>query len=492
MHKGGDNIINVGYFIEDIMERIKNIFSNIIPIKQIIDKLSSENIKVNSNGYKYLKKTLLKEGNIGAIFEAINQNKEKIFVVEINIIKLFISKSGKNFLDEIKNLIEIIKQYNDNNILDIFLEGNSLKIALFKYEQHFIEYFNNNKKELKDYEVYAIIKQFFEELKKKDFILFNFTPDSILIENINTMKFRFINSYNYIVGIIKSDNLFKPPKDLNYSQVKNWSIGLLLYFLTMKGKDPFNLKNSEDIIQNIKNGKEIPINKSNIFYYDIINSLKNYRLPRFDNKIKVQLNQYLMTKEDKNFCIKNQGSICHLKFGNIQLTGFFCKIEHKSIPFKRTLIIYDFGYKTKSIIINYLKNNKMIEKTINMDKRKNIIKEEILFIELFENDDIENFFELDEKNLKETYESKDIILLQYEVNIDLKPLVKDFSFSSGKINEYADKYIYYESQTLEGAMGSPIILRNNNYYLIGIHKGCNSKFTKNKIGLNLYSLLKNI
>jgi hypothetical protein len=307
------------------------------------------------------------------------------------------------------------------------------------------------------------------------------------------MKFRFINSYNYIVGIIKSDNLFKPPKDLNYSQVKNWSIGLLLYFLTMKGKDPFNLKNSEDIIQNIKNGKEIPINKSNIFYYDIINSLKNYRLPRFDNKIKVQLNQYLMTKEDKNFCIKNQGSICHLKFGNIQLTGFFCKIEHKSIPFKRTLIIYDFGYKTKSIIINYLKNNKMIEKTINMDKRKNIIKEEILFIELFENDDIENFFELDEKNLKEKYESKDIILLQYEVNIDLKPLVKDFSFSSGKINEYADIYIYYESQTLEGAMGSPIILRNNNnYYLIGIHKGCNSKFTKNKIGLNLYSLLKNI
>ena len=90
-----------------------------------------------------------------------------------------------------------------------------------------------------------------------------------------------INSYNYIVGIIKSDNLFKPPKDLNYSQVKNWSIGLLLYFLTMKGKDPFNLKNSEDIIQNIKNGKEIPINKSNIFYYDIINSLKNYRLLNF-------------------------------------------------------------------------------------------------------------------------------------------------------------------------------------------------------------------
>ena len=74
--------------------------------------------------------------------------KKKILVV--NLIKLFISKSGKNFLEEIKNLIEIIKQYNDNNILDIFLEGNILNIALFKYERQFIEFFKNNKKTLND------------------------------------------------------------------------------------------------------------------------------------------------------------------------------------------------------------------------------------------------------------------------------------------------------------------------------------------------------
>ena len=77
MHKGGDNIINVGYFIEDIMEQIKNIFSNIISDKQTIDELSNENIKVNPNSYEYLKKTLLKKGNLGAIFEAINKTKEK-------------------------------------------------------------------------------------------------------------------------------------------------------------------------------------------------------------------------------------------------------------------------------------------------------------------------------------------------------------------------------------------------------------------------------
>ena len=303
MHKGGDNIINVGYFIEDIMGQIKNIFSNIISIKQIIDKLSSENIKVNSNSYKYLKKTLLKKGNIGGIFEAINQNKEKILVVEINLIKLFISKSDKNFFDEIKNLIEIIKQYNDNNILDIFLEGNSLNIAIFKYEQRFIEYFNNKKKELKDYEVYALFKQFKKELRNENFI-FDFTPENIYIENINTMNCRFINFYNSIIGI-KSNSLFKPPKDLNSNKVKMWSLGLFLYFLTMEGKYPFNLTNSEDIIKNIKNGKEIPVNESNVFSYFIISLLRDYKLPELDIELEIQFNQNLMKEEDKNFCIKN-------------------------------------------------------------------------------------------------------------------------------------------------------------------------------------------
>jgi hypothetical protein len=108
IHKGGDNIINIGYFMEDIMRQIKNIFSNIISIKQIIDKLSSDNIVVNSNSSKYLKKTLLEKGNIGAIFESFNQNKEKILIIEINLLKLYISKSEINFFDEIKNKIEIL------------------------------------------------------------------------------------------------------------------------------------------------------------------------------------------------------------------------------------------------------------------------------------------------------------------------------------------------------------------------------------------------
>ena len=490
MHKGGDNIINVGYFMEDIMRQIKDIFSNIIPIKQIIDKLSSENIIVNSNCNKYLKKTILKKGNIGAIFESLNQNNEKVLIIEINLIKLFISISGKDLLYKIKNIINYIKRYNDNNILDIFLEGNSLNIALYKYEIRFIEYFNNKNKELEDYQVYSLIKRI-QKIKRFAFLISNFNPADIIIENINAFQCRFIEFYYPIIDIKTNNFLFSPP-ELDQFQKINWSIGLLLYFLTEKGKYPFNLTKSQDIIENIKNGKEIPISKNNVFSSYIINSLKEYELPEFGykfRKLEIKINQELMSEDDKNFCVKNQSSICCVNIGEKYHTGFFSKVNHKSIPFKRALIIISFDSKIKPIIIYYLKNNKMIDKTINLDNRKKIVMDHhIIFFELFENDDIENFFELDENNLKEKYESHDIILLQYE-EINSSPQPKDFyfSFSSGKIKSSNEREIFYEIPILYGSLGSPIILGNNNHYLIGIHFGTKNKFHF-KFGINLYSL----
>ena len=121
-----------------------------------------------------------------------------------------------------------------------------------------------------------------------------------------------------------------------------------------------------------------------------------------------------MSEDDKNFCVKNQSSICCVNIGEKYHTGFFSKVNHKSIPFKRALIIISFDSKIKPIIIYYLKNNKIVDKKINLDNRKIIVMNYIIFFELFENDDIENFFDLDENNLKEKYESNDIILLQYE------------------------------------------------------------------------------
>lgn len=68
-------------------------------------------------------------------------------------------------------------------------------------------------------------------------------------------------------------------------------------------------------------------------------------------------------------------------------------------------------------------------------------------------------------------------------------LLKIFSFSSGKIRSYLYNNIDYEIPTIMGAMGSPIILGNNNYYVIGVHLGRLIKFNKSKYGQNLYSII---
>ena len=42
-----------------------------------------------------------------------------------------------------------------------------------------------------------------------------------------------------------------------------------------------------------------------------------------------------------------------------------------------------------------------------------------------------------------------------------------------------------------GAMGSPIILGNNNYYVIGVHLGGIRRSNIMKNGQNLYSIINN-
>ena len=485
MHIGGYNIINHGYFIKDIMLYIKSIFSNIDAIKKEINIIKND-YSINKNNNKYLKQTIIKQGDIGFIFEAINENQEKILIIEINLIKLYtIINSEENFLDKIKQKIKHIINYSNN--FEIFLEGNSLKIVLNKYEQRFIEYFTNNKEKLNNYEIYVLIRQLEQQFKNNSKIVKYFYPEDILIGNKNKMINYFIFYFNPIIGV-KENNLYK---DLNLSPklAVNWIIGLFLYYLTMKGKYPFNLTNSKDIIKNIKNGKEIPLDENNIFSSTIINLLKKYEFNKEWDELEIPLNQNSMIKEEKDFCVNNRGSICSLKFNETFQTGFFCKLNVKTIPFKKALITFDNIGQVKSIIIHYLKNNKMIQKEINLNKRQIIRKNDCLFIQLLDNDDIDNFLEIEEKNLKKEYESNDIFILQYGIDKDYN---KNFSFSNGKIFNSDKNYILHNIPTIIGALGSPIILRCNHYYVIGIHEGCMYNCKYNKRAINLYSILQDL
>ena len=146
----------------------------------------------------------------------------------------------------------------------------------------------------------------------------------------------------------------------------------------------------------------------------------------------------------------------------------------------------------KSIIISYFKDNKMIENTLKLNNRKIIVKNHYLFIQLLEDDGIDNFFEIDVKELKETYENNDIILLQY---IYKENGYNNFCFLKGKIiknNENIKSQIFHNIPTSMGALGSPIILRNNHYYyIIGIHVGHNL-IKRWKFFVNVFSIFNDI
>ena len=92
------------------------------------------------------------------------------------------------------------------------------------------------------------------------------------------------------------------------------------------------------------------------------------------------------------------------------------------------------------------------------------------------------------ENSIKIYENKDIFILQY-------PKGNDISFSIGKIISIInDKKIIHNCSTEGGSSGSPMITRNSDNSIIGLHKGSfsinnNSKYNDNK---DLYNMSTSI
>ena len=110
-------------------------------------------------------------------------------------------------------------------------------------------------------------------------------------------------------------------------------------------------------------------------------------------------------------------------------------------------------------------------------------------IELLESDNINDYFKIDPKLFK--YDKNklidnDIFILQY-------PKVNDllFSFSYGKILSLKDNKIIHNTSTDNGSSGTPIIRRNKENYIIGLHKGW-IKENKNEYKFNLATSFNSI
>ena len=157
-------------------------------------------------------------------------------------------------------------------------------------------------------------------------------------------------------------------------------------------------------------------------------------------------------------------------------SGFFLKFDYKGIPFEKCLItnyhvISGAGAKD-DIRINYQNHGKSIEMTKNRKERK-IFTDKYLdycLIELFDDDDFQNFFKIDQDLINKglnVFKDHDIFILQY-------PNGNELSFSFGKVLSISDKKLRHNCSTTYGSSGSPVISRSSNESIIGLHYGSDS------------------
>ena len=215
-------------------------------------------------------------------------------------------------------------------------------------------------------------------------------------------------------------------------------------------------------------------------------------------------------KKEINNLFEKELSLCKINFKkkdfneikNAIGTGFFSRINIKEIPFHLALFtnnhILDKNSlkKGNNIILDHkdMSISKILELT---NERRTFTSEELDYTcveifdddKLFQNDEIEKIFTIDQNILEDKIifkENIDIFILQY-------PNGSELSLSTGVAGIKGDKIIYTAS-TIYGSSGSPIIKRDN-YCIIGLHIGSIKKEKKNEnlnIGSNMYSIINDI
>ena len=256
----------------------------------------------------------------------------------------------------------------------------------------------------------------------------------------------------------------------------------------------------KDRIEKIKNKIKIYdiIEEENKIYIVIDNN--NDIIKEIDNLIlkdEIEIKKEGILKEQGNPVSKNEiiellkmeKSMCKIIFEKIENneikkgkgSGFFCEIDNFPIKyglFTNNHILNENDIKKGNIInIEYYNENKYIKKKIKIDeKRKVYTNKELDYtcIEIYEIDNIKDYFKIDPIlfNNKNYMNNSDIFILQY-------PEGNELCFSYGKIISIKDNNIIHSASTKEGSSGSPIIRRNDNNYIIGLHHG-GIKNEKNK------------
>jgi len=254
------------------------------------------------------------------------------------------------------------------------------------------------------------------------------------------------------------------------------------------------LLNNNKIYEIIKDNNKIYI------YYDINENIDEIINIKEKKECIIKGHNEPIYKRELEELFKKEDAICKIKskkiingrFEDINGTGFFLKINMEDILFKKCLITNNHVLNendiklNKEIILEYKNEKRRIEITKN---RKVYTNEELDYtcIEIFDKDNIEDYFKIDENIIDysiENYINKEIFILQ-----NLKG--NELSFSSGIILEIKDNKIMHNSSTYEGSSGSPIILRNSDNSIIGLHYGSDKDNTIN-LSINIISIFNHI
>ena len=179
----------------------------------------------------------------------------------------------------------------------------------------------------------------------------------------------------------------------------------------------------------------------------------------------------------KQFILKAEKAICKILLPNSYGSGFFCKIPYtENINLLLPVLITCNHVLSKDIIES--KNN--IDLIFNDGKKMMIsLKEtrkkwtdeimDFTIIEIKENDDIEEYFQLDENIFKKNYSNENYLknkAIIYGINKNQR-----IGFSNGNIIEIIEECFFaYTCNTYPGCSGGCIVNENNNC-VIGIHRG---------------------
>ena len=190
--------------------------------------------------------------------------------------------------------------------------------------------------------------------------------------------------------------------------------------------------------------------------------------------------------------LEKKDAVCKLIAGHG--TGFFCKFKVNGIPMKALFTnnhVLDEDLIKENSIIQLSHNDKIKEIKITYDRFKCTNDDlDYTCIEIFDNEDYNNFFEIDDnincQNHNVQYGNKLGVVYQFPDNQDIS-CGEGFIEGIKKVND--NNIIIHKITTDKGASGSPIVL-SDNLKVIGVH--CRRKNKDTNRGIYFKNILFDI